>query len=779
MKISKLNIKPIASDSRAPRSSEDQNAFRQRFLGLVRSPDFATLAFGIIVGLGVCAPLLGAGRVFLLDWSIGSHGAIATPTALGLNGGLTSGVVSSVATAILNGVLGGAVTWIPILIFFPIAMVGAGRLAGGSHWTCISAGILYAVNPFVFNRIYAGHFPLLLGYALLPFATMAIINSISSPVHRWPVCALWWAGLTALDPHFAWIFGFVVLVVALISLFVKWVSFPRVAGWLAVSLVFFAVMGSYILLPHSATNLPTQVGRVSLDLYRTAGDVHLGLFANVLALYGFWRLGPGPVLPKDIISGWPFLMLAILIVVGVGASRGYRRNLDEESPNDEARALGVGRVSVLRSAASSRRGDLREGLAVDAETRYVSFLFLILGAGGFFLALGDQGPTGWLFLWAYNHVPFFALMREPEKFLMLLALAYSVFFGWGVEYISKLKLFTSTFGNFTVAAVVAVALPLGYSANIFDGLSGQIAPSSVPSSYQQADVLMGTGSGSILYLPWHLYMSYPFTNNRVVSNIGTGEFRRTVISGDDVQAGGVESQSTSPRSAYLQKLFSDGTDIRQFGALVAPLGVQYMVLSKTVDWTSYSWLSHQTDLKVILDTSSLEVWRNMDYVGIGWRASTLTSVTGVDDLLTLAKVDGLVGKALATRGESANSSNAGLSKSKRTAAESLASQAVVKELSPVAYQIAPGPSGWVAVNAPYQQGWSFDGRPATESAEGTLLIRVGSRGGELQYTPWRLVRLGYVLSFSTFLVLLCFVVCGDQLIRRRRASRNLGHEEIS
>ena len=182
-------------------------------------------------------------------------------------------------------------------------------------------------ESFVFNRIYAGHLPLLLGYALLPFATKAIINSVSSPLHRWPVPALWWAGLTALSPHFAWIFGLVVLGVALVTLFTKQFSFQRVAGWFAVSVSLFALMSSYIFLPHSVTNLPTQVGRVSLDLYRTTGDAHLGLFANVLALYGFWRLGPGPVLPKEIISGWPFLVLAILLVVGVGVSLVRRRNL--------------------------------------------------------------------------------------------------------------------------------------------------------------------------------------------------------------------------------------------------------------------------------------------------------------------------------------------------------------------------------------------------------------------------------------------------------------------
>ena len=97
---------------------------------MLRHPDAATLILGLVIGLGVCAPLLGGGRLFLLDWTVGPHDAIATPAALGLNGGLTTGIGGSVIFAILNNVFGSASTWLPMLAFFPIATVGAGRLAG-------------------------------------------------------------------------------------------------------------------------------------------------------------------------------------------------------------------------------------------------------------------------------------------------------------------------------------------------------------------------------------------------------------------------------------------------------------------------------------------------------------------------------------------------------------------------------------------------------------------------------------------------------------------------
>jgi hypothetical protein len=271
---------------------------------------------------------------------------------------------------------------------------------------------------------------------------------------------------------------------------------------------------------------------------------------------------------------------------------------------------------------------------------------------------------------------------------------------------------------------------------------------------------MGNGVGNILVLPWHIYMEYPFTDGRVIANVGPTAFRRNVISGDNVEADDVETQSTSPRSAYLQKLYENGTDFSDFGALVAPLGVRYVVLSKAVDWASYSWLNKQRDLKLVLDDRSLEVWRNLAYDGVGQRVTKLTSVHGLAGLLALAKSNELGAGAVVTGGSSASSASASASTAKHS----------VQQLSPVAYRISSGTPGWVTVDATYQRGWSLDGRVATPTAEGTVLVRVGAEGGVLRFTPWGLVRLGYIISAVTFIVLL-----GSLLVapRRRRKPRDL------
>ncbi|MBW4078344.1 MAG: hypothetical protein HIU84_07525 [Acidobacteria bacterium] len=708
--------------------------------------------------------------MFLLDWSIGPQVAVVSPATLGLYGGLTAGIADSVVMALMNRFLGGAATWIPILLFFPIATVGVGRLAGRSRWSRLAAGALYAVNPFVFNRVFVGHVPLLIGYALLPFATVAALASIASPARRWIVPALWWAVLTALSPHFAWIFGVVVVGVVIVAAFSREHRMRRIAGWFATVVVAFALMSAYIYLPYTVTNLPTRVGSASLSLYSTTPDPHLGLFANVIGLYGFWRTGPGPELPKEIIAGWPFFMLTILLVVGFGASGGLRRNVprDGRTTNENVPK------GLLRDPSDvgghSERVNRSVLDSLQSRRRLLAFLLLFIGVTGYFLALGSQGPTGGLFSWAYNHVPFFAVMREPEKFLMLLALTYAVSFGWGIERLSKIDFSSSKAVHFAVAAMLGIALPLSYTPNIFNGLAGQIAPSTLPSSYQRANTLMGNGPGNILYLPWHLYMAYPFTNNRVVANVGTTSFSRDVIAGDNVESGGVTTQSTSPRSAYLQELFKNARNIEDFGALVAPLGVRYVVLAKTVNWQTYSWLNGQKDLQLVLNSASLEIWRNCAYYGVGARESQLRKVSNFAQLLRLARANELGAAVVKSSGKVRAVSPHVSSPTTGSLAGTSSRRSAVQELSPVAYQIAPGKPGWVTVDTPFQRGWSLEGRSAISTAEGTVLVRVGRSGGILKFTPWGMVRLGYFISTGVFLALLISVLVES----RRRKLRTLG-----
>jgi hypothetical protein len=85
---------------------------------------------------------------------------------------------------------------------------------------------------------------------------------------------------------------------------------------------------------------------------------------------------------------------------------------------------------------------------------------------------------------------------------------------------------------------------------------------------------------------------------------------------------------------------------------------------------------------------------------------------------------------------------------------------IVREVSPVAYQIGPGAPGWVEVDASYQKGWTLNGHSAVDSVEGTLLVRVDSSGGTLVFSPWSSVRTGYIVSGGVLFLCVALLVIG-------------------
>lgn len=706
-----------------------------RLRRLAAHPDVATLVWGLLLGVGICWPFFGGRPLFLLDWVGGPHQPLPSTAMLGLQGGLTAGVVGAVGMAVLVRTIGEAATWMVLLAVFPVAAVGIGRLTGGTRRARLAAATLYCVNPWVFNRIFAGHITLLFGYALLPFAVTCALRAPGRRSVRMLAPVLWWTVLTALSPHYAWIYGLVLVAAAAVTRPRTWTAAGRAVGWLVACAASFVVTSLYVLLPSTVTRLPTTVGSVDLRLYRTTGDPHLGLFPNVLGLYGFWRTGPGPQMAKDVVTGWPLLLVAILVVAAAGFWWTLRPREDTPASAGAAGAAGAAGEDAADSPGSRPTGAASDGavgpFTADPDRRRLAWLLVVVGVAGYFLALGDQGPTGGLYRWAYDTVPFFAVMREAQKWLMLTALAYAAGFGWGIDRLARRRA-PGPAGQHPrrrwrpaySAVVVGLVLPLAYTPTIFDGLAGQIAPSTIPPAYAQANRLMGDGTGRVLYLPWHLYEAQPFTGGRVVATLGPTVFSRQVIAGDNLQLDGVQTQSTLQRSAYLQHLYRIGPGIGDFGAAVAPLGVKYVVLAKTVDWRSYRWLHDQRDLHLLADNQTLVVWRNAAYRGAGQRTGT---------------------------------------------------RAPVRQVSPVAYRIPPGRPGTVTVDAAYQPGWELHGHPARPTAQGTLqFVVVGTAGGTARFTPWGLVKIGDLVS-AAMLAALAVLVTWERWRTKRRRGATGGH----
>lgn len=653
----------------------------------LRSRDAPALLLGAVIAGGVCLPFFAGGRLFLLDWVIGPQARVASDSFFGLDGGLTTGVPLSVAMGALDHLVGAPATWFPVAVFFPLATVSMSKLVGGPLLTRLGAATLYAVNPFVFQRLYAGQIALLLGYSLLPLVLASMVRA----VHRQGIGryspVLWMALLTAMSPHFAWICGVMLMAVVVCD-----PARLQALRWAVVVGVGFVASLAYVFLPELAAAAPVSGDAGGLAVFQTSGDPTVGLYGNVAGLYGFWRVAGGPVLPKQDVAGWLFLLAAIVAVAGSGAAHALRT----------PRSVDAGGSS---------------GAGPERNRRFVASVVVVSALAGLLLALGGQGPTGPLFRWAYGHVPYFAVMREPEKFSALLALGYAACFGWGVEWIcDRLPTVRPRWATTAVAAV-AVVLALAYTPTIFDGLHGQIASSRLPKGWATVERVTAGRPGNLLVLPWHLYQSYTFTDNRVIANPAPSSFSGDIISSTNPQFAGAPALHRDPQSAYIERLLAESGGTGAFGALVAPLGVQYVALTSSADWRSYNWLDRQSDLRRIVDTPSIQLFKNTAFTDLGRRGGS-----------------------------------------------------AVQRLSPVAYRIPPGRPGWITVAVGYQPGWTLDGHPARATTEGLVSVWAGPSGGVLRFRPWSWALIGDAVSLVLLGGLAIALVVAR--VRRSRASPN-------
>lgn len=662
------------------------------------------------VALLVVAPVTRRGWLLLLDWSPGPHMSIPR-TFWGLDGGLLSSLPFGVAALAAGRLVGNAsLGWLPIALAVAGAWLSMGRLVGGRLRRRLPAGLLYAVNPLVFERVFAGHVAYLLAYALLPLAVASLLEAVESrrlaDVSR-PV--IWTAVLVGMGSHFAWI-----VAVVCTALLVHRRS-GRTLGRLVAFGVGTGLTSAYLVVPLVGRPAPITVGPGDLAAFRTVGDPQLGLFANVAGLYGFWRRDAP--LPKDDVAGWSFFLVAIILVVAAGAYRARRV--------PEHRHL----VAVVATA----------------------------GLLGYFLALGDQGPTGPVFRWLFVHLPGFAVMREPQKFVALVALAYAVLFGFGAD--SVISGTGRHWGKVAAGAAIA-ALPLSYTPTLFFGLAGRISVSAYPDSWTAADRLMGDAPGRALFLPWHQYLSFPFTG-RIIANPADGAFRRDVIAGDNVELATVPTASRSTRSAYLEFLYANGPGLCSFGDLVSPLGVEYVLLARTVDWGDYAWLDLQVDLEKVLDSPEIVLYRNLRYRGLGWRAESTVQVADWSEVVRLSEQGQVSGRAVTAARQAPGPAPVRQSRCARPGGgESPGDGAVISPRSPVAFDVGPGRPGTVVLSDPYEPTWQLHGRGAFELAGGVTGLQATAGSGSIRFGHWNRVRLGYGVTAGTLLFLLFLAWAG-------------------
>lgn len=504
-------------------------------------------------------PLHRRGYLLLLDWTPTPSVRLRTEGALGIHG--------LPALALLKGFGLVLPTWVGQRLILFGAVLGAGLAAHvsapvRSQTARLFAGTLYAINPFVFVRILAGHWKLLIFYALAPLAARAILRMAKDPSPRsGMVAGAWIAGLAAVSVH-------ALMLLVLLAATGVWMlivrSGVRRAGMAFGSALLVVIAGIlWWVVPAALEGIPLRYGADEIRSFASTATDGAPVSLAVAGLRGFWieRFNPsGP-------SGWPVVALVLAGLAVFGAALALR----------------------------DRR--------LEAATLSSSSVFALV------VAIGIANPlTAHVARAFYRWLPGFLAFREPHKLVALLALTYAWLGAVAVDWLyARRRWLIRGIG------VGLVLVPLVYTPAIFGGLEGRLHPVEYPTSWTAADqfLLQDRDRFSTLFLPWKLYLPLPFNNpHEPVANPAPDFFSVPIISSQDPEVGlGVWVPSDSV-TREIDQLILNFPDIKNFGARLAPLGIKYLMLVANVNVGRYDFLYGQGDLQVVFNSGDLVIFRN-------------------------------------------------------------------------------------------------------------------------------------------------------------------------
>lgn len=673
-----------------------------------------------LVALVINYPLLRRGYPFSFDMSFGPVMEVPLE-AYGLGGDFGRRLPTFLVLSGISSVVSPSLIARAILFAIPfLAGLGMHRLSPATREASrYFAGLLFAVNPFVYERLVAGHWHILLGYALLAWALPALLTWARDGSRRSLVKAGIWLGIIGLASFAISTLAFTfTLAAALVLRRTHLLSRIRAVAGLA--LMFLVTNATWIVAALVRLDDMGRFSQLDFRAFLTRGGSPWAATGNVLRLTGFFR--------EDFRSPALSTVAGMVLVAVIGA------------------LVLLGVVSAWRTKCLG--------------PRMAPFL-LVAGAVALVAALGERAPLiGPALGWLYPRIPGMQIFRESQKIAGLLVIVYAIFGSLGADVVlapsedAQSKALESggmrvTTGRIAMAVVVAV-IPLAWTPGLIGGAGGQVTVAEFPSGWHEADrALVGVGGGRTLVLPWHVHMPFSFTGRRTNLNPAGDFFSKDLVQASAIEFPGFRLPADDPVENYVRAAIEQGNSRTDFGAVVNPLGVDSILLLKEADWANYRFLEDQRDLEKVLETESTVVYKTPGYRGPMRRLAPpgeLTSVIPPDPLFT-----------------------AYLTTASPGAGECAEAAGVVSREEIYSYEI-PGPGCWL-IPEPRSSGWVPSHLLGSADSGVSTAVRTGSPV-RVTYRPATIALSGHAVSLVSIVVMLAIQAVDAFRIRRSTVKRS-------
>ena len=486
---------------------------------MARADRWAPALWSLLLAVLMLGGALGPGFVLTYDM-VWVPDLVLTPDALGVGTALPRAVPSDAVVAVLDTIIAGMLLQTVVLLGSLVA-AGAGAAALlGRHalGAQLVAASLMVWNPFVVERLVIGHWPVLVGYAVLPWLLLV--------GRRWEVGAPWPGALPVL----------LVLGSLSASTGVATGIATLASGWRRRAGRRNALLLGLVLV----ANLPWLVAGVlhagdarsaaaGARVFATSDEGLLPGPLAALSLGGIWNAEVVPPTRLGFLAVVTLVVLGVLAVVGAMALR--RTRIDGLSALVVCWGVGLGLAVVSWAAPSA---------------------------------------VGWLAV----HVPGGGLLRDGSRLLALAAPLTVVLVARGVA--TVLERLPDPPTRVLVAGLFAL-VPVALMPDAALGSAGQLSAVSYPSVLHDArSAVHDTPEGDVVLLPFTSYRAPEWNNGHKVLDPLPRFLGRQAIANDVLYVDGRPIPGEDPRAAEVAAALMLASP-EERGQALAALGVSAVV----------------------------------------------------------------------------------------------------------------------------------------------------------------------------------------------------------
>lgn len=548
--------------------------------GLGSRSSYLLLSWVLLLTLAILAPTLRRGYVLTHDMVFTPRQSLL-PDSLGAGSALPRAVpVDAVVSVLTTIVSGQVVEKAALLLTLFFAGWGAGVLVpSGSTLVRCLAVTLYLWNPYVAERLFIGHWSLLVAYAALPWLVRSLLTLRAGGTRAWATVVPLLA-LSAVTPGGGLISALTALPV------LAWPGIPgrlrdtgRLAGvWVFVNAPWW-LPGAL----HGATGVSSASG---VDAFAARAELPLGSVGSLLGLGGIWDADVVPASRGSVVALVAALLWPVLAIAGWDWLR---------------REWGGGAVGLLAAAV----------------------LGTVLAAAGAVPGASE------VLRWAVVSLPGVGLLRDGQRLVAPLALLLAVAAPLGLARLVQ------RLAEPAVRPVVLgglLLLPIVVLPDLAWGGLGRLHPVHYPADWQQVRSILANDrqGGDVVALPWQPYRQFSWNGRRTVYDPAPRFMTREVLLDGSLTVGGLTVPTDDPRSARVGALLSEDRvpDLRL-------LGVGWFLVEKGTPGVVDPALLQQGVL--VFDGPTIALYRIGQATGGGWsRASWLVVSVDLIVLLTVA-----------------------------------------------------------------------------------------------------------------------------------------------